>query len=76
MSRRYLIVFAAITSLVVLALGSFNWFMNPHGLFRSPVIDGLNVMKPKMGFYERQLKAYQASRLVGRTCVQPWARPG
>jgi hypothetical protein len=37
--------------------------MNPHGLFRSPVIDGLNVMKPKMGFYERQLKAYQASRL-------------
>lgn len=75
MSRRYLIVLTAITLLTAIPLVSFSWFMNPYGLFQGPLVDGLNVIKPQLGFFERQIKTYRISSLKPVALVLGSSRP-
>ena len=62
MIKRYLLAVALIVCLCASSIMGFNWLINPMGLFSSPVISGVNVVKPNMFAYDRQLKSWGISK--------------
>ncbi|MDG2155119.1 MAG: hypothetical protein P8M26_04160 [Gammaproteobacteria bacterium] len=62
MIKRYLLAVALIVCLGAFSVIGFNWLINPMGLFSSPLIPGVNVVKPNMFAYDRQLKSWGISK--------------
>lgn len=56
----YLKRFFLCTSLIVGAICTTNWFVDPFGMYWSPVVSGLNATKPASGDRVRVTKAYRA----------------
>jgi hypothetical protein len=61
--RKY-IVFLVLGALLI--IGTFNWLVDPYGLFGSPRINGFNSLKPEFGTHERMVKAAIIDRLKPR----------
>lgn len=53
---RYLIVFTFTVVLFVSAIASFNWLIDPYGMYWSPQIENLNTLKPESGDRVRTTK--------------------
>jgi len=61
--RNYLAVFLFIAIAVPATVAGINWFVDPYGFFNSPVVSGVNALKPEMGFHEKELKAHRVTTL-------------
>jgi hypothetical protein len=44
-SKYYLKISAILMAIAIITIVSFNWFMNPYGIYHSPEIDGINKFK-------------------------------
>lgn len=62
MIKRYLLAVTLVLSLGASSVIGFNWLINPMGQFSSPLIPGVNVVKPEMYAYDRQIKSWGISK--------------
>jgi hypothetical protein len=60
---KYISTYFTSFTLVLLAIASFNWFIDPFGMYWSPVIENINEVKPKAGTRSRITKAYQINKI-------------
>ncbi|VAX01124.1 hypothetical protein MNBD_GAMMA22-2554 [hydrothermal vent metagenome] len=65
--KNYLITLLSGIFIFLTIIGSFNWLINPFDYLSSPVIDGLNVHKPKIR--ERMTKVYKTSQIKPATII-------
>jgi hypothetical protein len=70
------------TAIFTLAIAAgFNWFIDPYGMYWSPLVEGLNVKKPEAGNRSRTSKPYVLSKLkptvliVGNSRVEMGLNP-
>ncbi len=56
---RYLTVMFSIFLTVLVAIASFNWFIDPFAMYWSPQVDGINSVKPEAEKRSRISKAYR-----------------
>lgn len=59
---RYLIILILVTFCLFLLIGAFNWFIDPLGIYNTPMIEGLNALKPEMQDYLSISKAYAVKK--------------
>ena len=58
------------TAIFTLAIAAgFNWFIDPYGMYWSPLIDGINTHKPEAGNRSRTSKPYVLSHLKPSTLI-------
>ncbi len=57
-SKDYLKMLVILIPVFVIATISFNWFMNPYGIYESPKIEGVNKLKPEFSTHLRMAKAW------------------
>jgi hypothetical protein len=57
-SKSYLQISGILMAIAIIAIISFNWFMNPYGIYHSPEIDGINKRKPLFAGQLRLAKAW------------------
>jgi len=57
-SKDYLKMLVILMPVFVIATISFNWFMNPYGIYESPKIEGVNKLKPEFYTHLRMAKAW------------------
>ena len=60
--KKYLTSFVAFTLLILLLVISLNWLINPYGIFDSPSIKGINLIKTEAKKQYRMSLAYGISR--------------
>ena len=61
-------LFISCISALVLAAG-FNWFVDPYAMYWSPLVDGLNQLKPEAGNRSRTSKPYVLSKITPNTVI-------
>ncbi len=57
-SKSYLQISGILMLTAIITTVSFNWFMNPYGIYHSPEIDGINKRKPLFAGQLRLAKAW------------------
>jgi hypothetical protein len=57
-SKSYLKISGILMATAIITTVSFNWFMNPYGIYHSPEIDGINKRKPLFAGQLRLAKAW------------------
>ena len=67
--KRYLLFWALLTGLIILAVAVFNLVVDPYGLFRLVDRPGFNSIKPKAGTHGAMAKAYQVLRVQPRGLI-------
>ncbi len=67
--KRYLLFWALLTGLIILAVAMFNLVVDPYGLFRLVDRPGFNSIKPKAGTHGAMAKAYQVLRVRPRGLI-------
>jgi hypothetical protein len=67
--KRYLLFWALLTGLIILAVAVFNLVVDPYGLFRLVDRPGFNSIKPKAGVHGAMAKAYQVLRMQPRGLI-------
>lgn len=72
---RYLTSFILVFALVCALAGTFNFFVDPYGLFGIPPWNGFNTLKPKAGERVRITKPYQVLRHQQQTLIGGNSRP-
>ncbi|MFV0278429.1 MAG: hypothetical protein ACK5HY_14770 [Parahaliea sp.] len=78
----YLTRLSLVTLLIIATLCGANWFVDPFGMYWSPVVAGLNQIKPASGDRVRVTKAYRASEtrpealIVGNSRAEMALYPG
>ncbi len=65
--RYYNLLFLAVVSVPLLAVGLFNWAINPYGVFNSPEIIGINQAKLEKLKNGRLFKAVDITRIKPKT---------
>ena len=65
--RHYNLLFLAVVSIPLLAVGLFNWAIDPYGVFNSPEIIGINQAKPEKLKNGRLFKAVDITRIKPTT---------
>ncbi len=63
--RSYFISFIVLIS----SIGTVNWFIDPFGMYWSPVIAGVNEIKPEAGTRSRISKAYQVDKVAPQILI-------
>ncbi len=58
-SKSYLKISGILMVVAIITTVSFNWFMNPYGIYNSPEIDGINKRKPLFAGQLRLAKAWK-----------------
>ncbi len=59
-----------ITAILTLAItAGLNWFVDPYGMYWSPLVKGINVNKPEAGNRSRTSKPYVLSKLKPATLI-------
>ncbi len=65
----------------ILAIGALAWFIDPYGMYWSPIIENVNKVKPEAGTRTRITKAYRVNEvkphilLVGNSRVEMGLAP-
>ena len=62
-SKFYLKLSGILMLTAIITTISFNWFMNPYGIYHSPEIDGFNIRKP---LFSKQLRLTKAWTIYKR----------
>lgn len=58
------------TAIITLAIAAgFNWFIDPYGMYWSPLIEGINANKSEAGNRSRTSKPYVLSKLKPSTLI-------
>jgi hypothetical protein len=60
---KYITTYFTSFTIIFLTIGTFNWFIDPFGMFWSPLIDNINTVKPEAGTRSRITKAYQPNKI-------------
>ena len=55
--KNYIKILVILSIIFVITAISFNWFINPYGIFNSPEIEGINKKKPEFSSHLRLAKA-------------------
>lgn len=63
--RSYFISFVVLIS----GIGTFNWFIDPFGMYWSPIITSVNEVKPEAGTRSRIAKAYQVHKAAPQILI-------
>lgn len=61
--RTYISVFLLLAIVAPAVVAAINVTVDPWGYFGTKLIPGLNVLKPEMGFHEKELKAHRVAAL-------------
>jgi hypothetical protein len=67
--------------ILLFSIATFNWFIDPFGMYWSPVIESVNTVKPEAATRSRITKAYQAEKvnpqilIVGNSRVEMGLNP-
>ncbi len=61
--QKFNLLFLGTICVIMLAFGSINIFINPYGIFNTPVIAGVNKIKPKKFTQDLLLKAVEVSTI-------------
>jgi len=68
-SETFLVVFFVISLGIASGITTFNALIDPFGIFNSPVIKGVNAVKPRMYNNSRMVKAHQIVRVKPRGLI-------
>lgn len=78
---KYITTYFASFFFLLFSIASFNWFIDPFGMFWSPQLENFNQLKPEAGSRSRITKAYQANNInpevliVGNSRVEMGLNP-
>ncbi|WP_157465956.1 hypothetical protein [Colwellia sp. TT2012] len=78
---KYISTYFTSFAIVLFFIATFNWFIDPFGMFWSPQIDRINQIKPEAGKRSRISKAYQVHKIkpqiliVGNSRVEMGLNP-
>jgi hypothetical protein len=66
---KYITTYFTSFTVLLLAIASFNWFIDPFGMYWSPVLENINKTKPESGKRSRITKAYQTDNLAPQVLI-------
>lgn len=78
---KYISTYFTSFAIVLFSIAIFNWFIDPFGMFWSPQIERINLIKPEAGKRSRITKAYQVNEIkpdiliVGNSRVEMGLNP-
>ena len=72
---RYTVSYLLAFLMVLVLVATFNYAVDPYGLFDTPRIDKFNRLKPKATSRVRVSKVYQVDRFKPKTIVAGNSRP-
>lgn len=78
---KYISTYFTSFAIVLFSIAIFNWFIDPFGMFWSPQIERINLIKPEAGKRSRITKAYQVNKIkpdiliVGNSRVEMGLNP-
>lgn len=78
---KYISTYFTSFAIVLFSIAIFNWFIDPFGMFWSPQIERVNLVKPEAGKRSRITKAYQVNEIkpeiliVGNSRVEMGLNP-
>ena len=74
-SKTYLGTILVLLSILAIGGTAFIYLIDPYGIFGSPLIDNVNIRKPKAGTRVRISKQYQVERIQPVTLILGNSRP-
>lgn len=78
---KYISTYFTSFAIVLFSIAIFNWFIDPFGMFWSPQVERINLIKPEAGKRSRITKAYQVNDIkpdiliVGNSRVEMGLNP-
>lgn len=60
---KYISTYFTSFAIVLFSIAIFNWFIDPFGMFWSPQVERVNLVKPEAGKRSRITKAYQVNEI-------------
>ena len=78
---KYISTYFTSFAIVLFSIATFNWFIDPFGMFWSPQVERVNLVKPEAGKRSRITKAYQVNEIkpdiliVGNSRVEMGLNP-
>jgi hypothetical protein len=78
---KYISTYFTSFAIVLFSIAIFNWFIDPFGMFWSPQLERVNLVKPEAGKRSRITKAYQVNEIkpdiliVGNSRVEMGLNP-
>ncbi|TMM45281.1 hypothetical protein [Colwellia ponticola] len=78
---KYISTYFTSFAIVILSIAMVNWFIDPFGMFWSPQVESVNLVKPEAGKRSRITKAYQVNEIkpdiliVGNSRVEMGLNP-
>ncbi len=78
---KYISTYFTSFAIVLFSIAIFNWFIDPFGMFWSPQVERINLVKPEAGKRSRITKAYQVNKIkpniliVGNSRVEMGLNP-
>lgn len=78
---KYISTYFTSFAIVLFSIAIFNWFIDPFGMFWSPQVERINLVKPEAGKRSRITKAYQVNEIkpdiliVGNSRVEMGLNP-
>ncbi len=78
---KYISTYFTSFAIVIFTIATFNWFVDPYGMYWSSLLDGINQIKPEASKHSRIAKAYQVHNIkpqiliVGNSRVEMGLNP-
>ena len=66
---KYIITYFTSFAILLLAIATFNWLIDPFGMYWSPQLENINAVKPKAGTRSRITKAYQLEKISPQVLI-------
>lgn len=66
---RYISTYFTSFTIVLFFIATFNWFIDPFGMYWSPQVENINTIKPEAGKHARITKAYQVNKIKPQVLI-------
>lgn len=66
---KYITTYFTSFAIVILSIAVVNWFIDPFGMYWSPQIENINLVKPEAGKRSRITKAYQVNKAKPKVLI-------